>query len=72
MLINLYRDLGIITVSVGVGQSGAEYTPSKLLEIAGDESRVFEAENFTNLDGLTTDLQQLIQDAGKVNIHILR
>ena len=60
---NVFRNAGIITVSVGVGRKNVDYFPSKLLEIAGNKSRVFEASDFSNLDAITDGLLGVIEDS---------
>ena len=65
-LLNVFRNAGIITVSVGVGRAHEDYLPSKLLEIAGNESRVFEARNFSNLNAITDGLLGVIEDSASI------
>ena len=65
-LLNVFRKAGIITVSVGVGRAYEDYLPSKLLEIAGNESRVFEARNFSNLNAITDGLLGVIEDSASI------
>ena len=59
----LSRDLGIITIAVGVGD-GYEY--SKLLEVAGNESQIFEATDYSSLGNITEGLLSIITDSATI------
>ena len=61
-----FRDAGIVTIGVGVGRANVDYSPSKILEIAGDQSRVFEVTGFSELDEITAELEDIIENAGKI------
>ena len=59
-LLSIFRNLGIITVGVGVGSG---YNPGALQFIAGTNSRVFEASDFSNLNEITAGLVGVIESS---------
>ena len=59
------RDNCIVTVSIGIGSNYANET---LLDIAGNESRVFEISKHSNLNNITVSLLRLIEETAANNI----
>ena len=60
-----YRDAGIVTVSVGVG-SMTKY--DTLLDVAGNESRLFSVSTYTDLNSITGGLVNIIESSATTSL----
>ena len=60
-----FRNAGIVTISVGVGTATV---PDQLLEIAGNESRLFLIGDYRNLNNITPGLVTIIEYEATIDL----